>query len=426
MENPSLRTSIPSGMVDIFGERMRRRQYALSIIEELYTSFGYESLQTPSVENAIVFDGHHGAGEKLLFKLKDAGGNDLVLRYDMTVPLARFMAMHPELKRPFKRFQIAQAFRDDEVDRGHFREFTQCDADVIGVNNLSADAEVIMMADLGLKRIGFKSYTIRISHRSILTGIADVICGQNHDIKWFQEILDKADAEVKKGKMNLRDGLVANGLSESQADEIFPILNLSGEPMVKLELLWKKLLGSLAVQKGVHELKQILSYLPDDVYANVAIDFTLARGANYYTGFILEGVVSDAPIGAVLGGGRYDDLLAAAGGKKEPAVGMAFGLDRIITAMEVLDFSPMVKNPTLLVFTEDGEMKKALDLVHRLRQCGLSVDFNPMVLKDDDASNYAEGRGYPAMVRVGERFNFIQLKECLHAFKRKVMEALSS
>lgn len=205
--------TVPQGTADIFGAKMRLREHVIHTIERVYRQFGFELLSTPILENASVFSGHHGEGEKILFNLRDKKDVPLVLRYDLTVPLARVMGMYPDIPRPFKRYQIASSFRDDEPDKGHFREFTQCDADIVGVANLAADAEVVIMADSGLRQIGFDSYNIRVNHRSILNGIAEYICGFGCNVLTFQRSLDFADKVLKQGIEGIKHDLAKKGFN---------------------------------------------------------------------------------------------------------------------------------------------------------------------------------------------------------------------
>lgn len=426
MVSENLRLAVPPGTSDIFGARMQLREHALHIIELVYKQFGFEPLSTPILENAIVFNGHHGEGEKILFSFWDKKDVPLVLRYDLTVPLARVMGMYPDISLPFKRYQIAPSFRDDEPDKGHFREFIQCDADIVGVADLAADAETIIMADAGLRQIGFESYNIRVNHRSILRGIAEYICGHNCDVLSFQRSLDFSDKVLRQGIEGIKSDLAEKGFSNESIDRITPILELNGDPVSVLDQLFSMLMDNCFIGCGTHELHTILAYLPKEVYSKITIDFTLARGADYYTGFILEGVIPDIPVGAVLGGGRYDNLMSAAGGTSEPAVGMAFGLDRIITAMEELSMTVEDENPTLLLF---GPCKRvAINYAHRLRGLGIMVDFNPCIEDSAKANKYARKRNYPAFAKCDDNgiISITPLKEGLHQFFDCLHQALST
>lgn len=425
----NLRLTIPSGTEDVFSLKMRRRQYVLNIAETVYLSFGFEPLHTPVLENAVVFDGHHGEGEKLLFHLNDNTGNPLVLRYDLTVPLARFMGMHPEIQRPFKRYQIAPSFRDDKVDHGHFREFIQCDGDIVGISDLTADAEVIIMADMGLKLIGFPRYVIRVNHRGVINGLAEYACGTNCDILKIQRALDYADKTIKQGVDGVRADLEKRNLEPAEIEKLVSVLCFTGVPSDVLDNAAQVLGGFPNAKKGIDELRIIFDYLDEEVCQNISVDFTLARGADYYTGFIMEGVIPDVPVGAVLGGGRYDNLMRAAGGKSEPAVGMAFGLERILTVMGELSMDANNTNQTVLVFTVDEKLKAdAFKVANYLRGNNLMIDFNPNARTLCEAKKYAQQRGYIALCNVCESGIFLvqPFKESLHSFAQEVEKTLAS
>jgi len=403
-----LNNSIPPGTVDVLCGDMRVREHVLSTIRSVYEKYGFTPQHTPILEHACVFDGHHGEGEKLLFHLTDKRGTPLVLRYDLTVPLARVASMYPSLPRPYKRFQIAQVFRDDKEDKGHFREFTQCDGDVVGADTLIADAEVISLAHTGLTELGFTDFTIRINHRQILAGIAEKIGMSKHEaITVLCRAIDSADKITKDGLIGVKRDLAANGIDEQHVDTIARIVAVKGHPSSALPEL-RRLIGNSSADQGIDELEEILSYLPSGLIDDLKIDVSLARGADYYTGFILEGIVNGIPIGAVLGGGRYDNLVAAFGSAPEPAVGMAFGLDRILTAAKELGMynDDEVTPEKFLVVAYEGSTQKALlEFAMTLRSQGFGCDFylgsNP---QEDAVKAYAQAYKYRkiATVRFGD------------------------
>lgn len=400
-----MKHNIPLGTSEIFGVDMRRQQAVIDTIREVYEAFGFEPLHTPILENAEVFNGHHGEGEKLLFTFADSQGNQLVNRYDLTVPLARFAGSHPEIPRPLKRYQIETVFRDDKPDLGHFREFTQCDGDVIGNPCLSADAEVINVAHFGLSKMGFDDFTIRVNHRGIIKAIAEK-AGVFDDagILMVQRALDFSDKVTKSGVEGIRRDLVDYGAPENVTDVIVEMILLSGaNAMEKLAAIERSLSFSEVGRIATGELRTILEMVPDSVLDRVSVDLTLARGADYYTGFILEGVVASVPVGAVLGGGRYDDLVGKFGDTPEPAVGMAFGLERIITAMKLLGmFEDIdITDKVLVVSDEQDNVKLTLDAVLRLRQSGVAVDYMSASAVDDIHS-YHDHRSFGAMVKIAD------------------------
>lgn len=333
--------SIPLGTSDVKGFDARVKDYVLGKIKEVYENYGFEPLYTPIIENAEVFNGHHGEGEKLLFKLKDKQGMELVLKYDSTVPLARVISMYPEIQKPYKRYQLQESFRDDDVDKGHFREFVQCDGDVVGATTLLADAEIIMIAYDGLDKIGFSDFTIRINHRKIIQGIAEKagIYSDSGFIK-IQRAIDYADKIIKNGVAGIKQDLEKRNVSDTVINVICDLVNIVTEdPFETLDKIQGYLADSNSALEGIQELREILTYISSNVLSKVKIDFTLARGADYYTGFIIESIINNIELGAVLGGGRFDNLVEAFCDEKVPAVGMAFGLERIITAMKELELT---------------------------------------------------------------------------------------
>ena len=326
----------------------------------MYENYGFEPLYTPIIENAEVFNGHHGEGEKLLFKLKDKQGMELVLKYDSTVPLARVISMYPEIQKPYKRYQLQESFRDDDVDKGHFREFVQCDGDVVGATTLLADAEIIMIAYDGLDKIGFSDFTIRINHRKIIQGMAEKagIYSDSGFIK-IQRAIDYADKIIKNGVAGIKQDLEKRNVSDTVINVICDLVNIVTEdPFETLDKIQGYLADSNSALEGIQELREILTYIPSKVLSKVKIDFTLARGADYYTGFIIESIINNIELGAVLGGGRFDNLVEAFCDEKVPAVGMAFGLERIITAMKELELTDKLEiYPKKVIILDNSELQ---------------------------------------------------------------------
>lgn len=398
-----MKHDVPLGTSEIFGVDMRRRQAVVDTIRSVYETFGFEPLHTPILENAEVFNGHHGEGEKLLFTFTDSQGERLVNRYDLTVPLARFAGSHPEIPRPLKRYQIETVFRDDKPDLGHFREFTQCDGDVVGSACLSADVEVINVAHFGLSKLGFGDFTIRVNHRGIIRAIAEK-AGVFDDagVLMVQRALDFSDKVTKSGIEGIRHDLIDYGAPENVIDTIIEMILLDGDnALEKLSAIEHSLSFSGAGRAATSELRTILEMVPDAILDKVSVDLTLARGADYYTGFILEGVITSAPVGAVLGGGRYDNLVGKFGDKPEPAVGMAFGLERILTAIAMLHMIEDIKLPerVLVVSRERYGMKASIGAVMRLRQAGISTEY-VSIEAVSDITSYFKHRAFSAMIEV--------------------------
>ena len=393
---------VPVGTSEYHGETMRRRLHVLAVIESVYHDFGFDPLHTPILEHEEVFRGHHGDGEKLQFRFTDSLGRPLVLRYDLTVPLARYVAEHPDAPIPFKRYQIGNVFRDDSVDRGHFREFTQCDGDIIGASTLSLDADIVRMAYTGLSRLRFPAFIIRINHRKIIAAIANMagLHGAEGRLT-IQRAMDYADKVTKDGIAGVQRDLESQGLPAIAIETIIGILGLTGTVEEKLATLGQILCGEADGAQGIAELREIISYLSPDVMQTVELDLSLARGADYYTGFILEGVIPGVKVGAVLGGGRYDHLVHDLGGPDLPSIGMAFGLERIITALTDLDLWPQQcgKQRVLVVPTEYQLERRLFAVVHELRVQGIAADYMPLIGQTEAlARQYARSRGFTHIV----------------------------
>lgn len=393
--------SIPLGTLDIFGSEFEKRDFVVQCLKKVYMAFGYDPLQTPAIEFAEVFTGHHGEGEKLLFRFKDAQGKDLVLRYDMTVPFARFAAAHPELPRPIKRYQMQMAYRDDAVDKGHFREFMQCDGDIIGSTLLTADADVINLAVAGLSAVGFTEFVIRINHRNIIKGIAEELGYKDKEgVLRIQRALDCAD-KFGKSQASVSDfaqKLHSRGFTDVEIEKINGLVFDSFD-VEHPEMLLERTNHNSHVAHGLAELGEITSYLPRDVLHHCVLDLTLARGADYYTGFILEGIIPGSGVGAVLGGGRYDDLVKSCGGTDAGCVGMAFGLDRICVAMADANMFTKTLNPKILLCGRRSYATKDLFLrANILRAAGVNCDLCFEFDDKEAALSYAHARHFSGFV----------------------------
>lgn len=375
---------IPLGSTDYYGKNARLRDYVLKNIEKIYQRYGFEPLYTPIVENAEVFNGHHGEGEKLLFKLTDHDKKEYVLKYDSTVPLARVVSMYGDIPLPYKRFQLQQSFRDDEVDKGHYREFIQCDGDIVGSKSLTSDAEIVEIAYYGLSQLGFENFTIRINHRQIIKAIANKAhIYDKNGLLDIQRAIDYADKVIKNGVSGIESDLKRRNINSNVIKIILDLINISKESTDInriLDSINHYFNGDTECNNGICELREIVSYLPNEVKEKCSIDFTLARGADYYTGFILEAVLNDIKLGAVLGGGRYDNLVAAFGDKQIPAVGMAFGMERILVALKELGLdNKVVSNNSIVIYASDKDAKKAIEIVKELRK-----DYNVNLIFSSD------------------------------------------
>lgn len=370
--------SIPDGTKDVIGIDMRVREYLLSKIKEIYENFGFIPQKTSILENSDVFKGHHGEGEKIIFHLHDKEKNNLALRYDLTVPLARIINMYPDIPKPYKSYQIADSFRDDDVDNGHFREFVQCDADIIGTSAPSSDAEIIFMAYKVLKNLGIENFTLLINNRLILKGIANA-AGINEESKIIdmQCAMDNTRQTNKEFVGDLENNLKLKNIDESIINKIIRIIDIStkiSRDKTLLEALkeMKKVFKEHAlIIEGISELEEIFSYLPVEVLEKINLKFSLARGANYYTGVIFEGVVDNTKIGSVLGGGRYDNLIYEVGDENEPAVGMAIGFERILAVikeLKIINIYETIPDKILIVNKVAEISNKVFDFVNKLRK----------------------------------------------------------
>jgi histidyl-tRNA synthetase len=365
--------SIPKGTCDYIGIDMRVREFVINKIKLIYERFGFIPQDTPILEESSIFNGHHGEGENLIFHLNDSCDIELALRYDLTVPLARVYNMYSHLPNPYKRYQISKSFRDDKVDKGHFREFTQCDADIVGSDCLIADAEIISMAYQSMHALGLNNISLRLNHRGILRGIALLFgLSDTCDVIKMQTAFDRTDKITKDGLQGLIHNLISVGISLSKATEISQIVKsfIGLNFFDAINKLKKEFENVNQIIDGANDLIEIISYLPSDIVKSIRFDLTLARGANYYTGFIIEGVIDNVKTGAVCGGGRYDHLISSVGDACEPAVGMAIGLERVLVALkelEIIHSFNVIPYKLLLIRTEVVDIQRAITLLNDLR-----------------------------------------------------------
>ena len=377
---------IPKGTRDFSPVEMAKRNYIFNTIRDVFHLFGYQQIETPSMENLSTLMGKYGdEGDKLLFKIQNSGDyfngitdEELLsrnavklaskfcekgLRYDLTVPFARYVVMHrDEISFPFKRYQIQPVWRADRPQKGRYREFYQCDADVVGSNSLLNEVELVQMIDRVFGKFGVR-VSIKINNRKILTGIAEII-GEADKIVDITVAIDKLD---KIGLENVNAELASKGIPQEAIDKLQPIILLSGSNEEKLETLKTVLATSEAGLKGVEESEFILKTVSAlGVKSEVELDLTLARGLNYYTGAIFEVKALDVQIGSISGGGRYDNLTGVFGMDGMSGVGISFGADRIFDVLNQLDLYPKeAVNGTELLFVNFGDKEAAyLSLIH--------------------------------------------------------------
>ncbi|MCH5308023.1 MAG: histidine--tRNA ligase [Prevotella sp.] len=415
--------AIPKGTRDFGPIEMAKRNYIFNTIREVYALYGFQQIETPAMETLQTLMGKYGEeGDKLLFKVLNSGDflskttddelrerNALHLaaklcekglRYDLTVPFARYVVMHrEELQLPFKRYQIQPVWRADRPQKGRYREFYQCDADVVGSDSLLNEVELMQIVDEVFSRFGIR-VQIKINNRKILSGIAEVI-GAADKIVDITVAIDKLD---KIGIDNVNTELREDGLTEEQIQKLQPIIMLSGTNDEKLQTIAEVLKDSETGLKGVEEIKTILSLLTS-LRNEIQLDLTLARGLNYYTGAIFEVKALDVQIGSITGGGRYDNLTGIFGMPGLSGVGISFGADRIYDVLNQLDLYP--KNSvttTQVLFINFGEQETAycLPIINRLRAKGIRAEIYPDAAKMKKQMSYANAKQIPFVALAGE------------------------
>lgn len=417
--------SIPKGTRDFGPVEMAKRNYIFDTIKEVYALYGFQQIETPAMETLQTLMGKYGEeGDKLLFKILNSGDymnkvsdedlhslNSLKLaaklcekglRYDLTVPLARYVVQHrEELQLPFKRYQIQPVWRADRPQKGRYREFYQCDADVVGSDSLLNEVELMQIVDTVFTKFGVR-VCIKINNRKILTGIAEVI-GEAEKIVDITVAIDKLD---KIGLEKVNEELRNDGISEEAIEKLQPIISLSGSNEEKLEVISQVLAGSETGLKGVEETRFILDTLKAVGLNNeIELDLTLARGLNYYTGAIFEVKALDTPMGSITGGGRYDNLTGIFGLPGLSGVGISFGADRIYDVLNALDLYPKeAVNSTQVLFINFGETETAycLPIVGKLRQAGIRSEIFPDKAKMKKQMSYANAKNIPFVVLAGE------------------------
>lgn len=416
---------IPKGTRDFSPVEMAKRNYIFNTIREVFHLYGFEQIETPAMENLSTLMGKYGdEGDKLLFKIQNSGDyfsgltdEELLsrnaaklaskfcekgLRYDLTVPFARYVVMHrDELSFPFKRYQIQPVWRADRPQKGRYREFYQCDADVVGSNSLLNEVELMQMVDAVFTHLGVR-VSIKINNRKILSGIAEII-GEAEKIVDITVAIDKLD---KIGLDNVNAELASKGISEEAIAKLQPIILLSGTNVEKLNTLKTILAESEIGLKGVEESEFILFSLSNlNVKSDVELDLTLARGLNYYTGAIFEVKALDVQIGSITGGGRYDNLTGVFGMAGISGVGISFGADRIFDVLNQLDLYPKeAVNGTQLMFVNFGEKEAAycLPLLAKAREANIRAELYPDSAKMKKQMGYANDKKIPFVGIVGE------------------------
>lgn len=429
--------SIPKGTRDFSPEEMARRNYIFDTIKEVYKLYGYKQIETPAMENLSTLMGKYGEeGDKLLFKILNSGDYlskistddlddknpaktatkiaDRGLRYDLTVPFARYVVMHRnEITFPFKRYQIQPVWRADRPQRGRYREFFQCDADVVGSDSLLNEVELVQIIDEVFKRLNIR-VCVKLNNRKILTGIAEVI-GEAEKIVDITVAIDKLD---KIGLDKVNEELTSKGISDEAIQKLQPIIQLSGTLEDKFTTMREVLATSEIGMQGIEEMEYIFGTLKLlNVMCEVELDLTLARGLNYYTGAIIEVKALDVEIGSITGGGRYDNLTGIFGMPGVSGVGISFGADRIYDVLNQLELYPESHaHATDILFINFGEKEvmHMLPIVTKLRANDIRSEIYPDAAKIKKQMTYADNNHIPYVAMIGEnemKENKVMLKD---------------
>jgi histidyl-tRNA synthetase len=420
--------SIPKGTRDFSPSEVAKRHYIISIIKSNFEKYGFQPIETPSFENSETLMGKYGEeGDRLIFKILNSGDylakadekalqnkesnkltssiSEKALRYDLTVPFARYVVQHQnDIEFPFKRYQIQPVWRADRPQKGRFREFFQCDADVVGSKSLWQEVELVQLYDAVFTDLGLKGVTIKINNRKILSGIAEVI-GASDKLIDFTVALDKLD---KIGEDGVKTEMLEKGISAEAIQKVQPLFNFTGTISEKIEKLAQLLASSNEGMKGVEELQFICDTVSKLGLTTsiLDLDVTLARGLNYYTGAIFEvAPPKSVAMGSIGGGGRYDDLTGIFGLKDMSGVGISFGLDRIYLVVEELDLFPVtVTSTTKALFINYGEKEAfySMKAIKELRSFGVKVELYPDAVKVGKQFMHADKRAIPFAIIVGE------------------------
>lgn len=438
--------SIPKGTRDFLPIEMERRNYIFDTIKAVFRKFGFVQIETPAMENISTLMGKYGEeGDKLLFRILNSGNffdgvfsekNEMVdikqltlkisekgLRYDLTVPFARFVVQHRDkITFPFRRFQIQPVWRADRPQKGRYREFYQCDADIVGADSLINEVELIEMLDEVFRKFGIR-VAIKLNNRKILAGIAELI----DEVDRITDITVAIDKLDKIGLDNVNTELINKGIAAEKVELLQPILLLEGSNSEKLARLKDILSDSKVGLKGIEEIEKVFTYLNDyNANAEIELDLTLARGLNYYTGAIIEVKALDTAIGSISGGGRYDNLTGIFGLEGVSGVGVSFGADRIYDVLEALNLFPDKSAATtkvLFVAFDNKGIDFALPIVRRLRQVGIACELYSEAAKIKKQMQYANDKQIPYVAIIGDeeiKANSVMLKYMVDGSQRLV------
>ncbi len=424
--------TIPKGTRDFGPAQMAKRQFIFDNIRKVFQKYGFQPLETPTMENLSTLTGKYGEeGDQLLFKvlnsgdyLKDVDSSKLEtrnskslssdisekgLRYDLTVPFARYVVMNRgEITFPFKRYQIQPVWRADRPQKGRYREFYQCDADVVGTDSLICEAEIILMIKDVFRSLGIEDFTIKINHRAILSDLAELMVSENASLPIGMEsslfvAIDKLD---KIGEEKVKEELRSREFVDKGIDAVFAILNFKGSTQQKIDFLKSKFSDSEKGKKGIADFEEVLNLLRSYGVEerNVEFDISLARGLSYYTGCIFEVKISNVAIGSVSGGGRYDNLTGVFGLPDVSGVGISFGVDRLYDAMEELSLFPKEAQATstvMIAHFDDATLRYSLSVANQLRESSIATEVYPDVTKLKKQLDYANKKEIPFVIVIG-------------------------
>lgn len=423
-----MKPSIPKGTRDFSSIEIAKRNYIFNIIKNAFEVFGFQPIETPSFENSSTLIGKYGEeGDRLIFKILNSGDylkkvddnllqdknsakiiskiSEKALRYDLTVPFARYVVQHQnEITFPFKRYQMQPVWRADRPQKGRFREFYQCDADVVGSKSLWQEVEFVQLYDTIFTKLGLTETVIKLNNRKILSGIAEII-GAKDKLIDFTVALDKLD---KIGAEGVTKEMLAKGITEQAIKKVQPLFNFKGSSNDKLQQLSTMLSASVEGMKGVEELQFVINNIEKLGLqsAVLELDVTLARGLNYYTGAIFEVQTNKVKMGSIGGGGRYDDLTGIFGLKDISGIGISFGLDRIYLVLEELNlFEKVTLSKPKVMFVNFGEEEAlfCMKAISKLRNIGVKSELYPDKVKMKKQMNYANKRDIPFVIIVGEQ-----------------------
>lgn len=426
----NIKPSLVKGTRDFSPQEMIKRNYIFDTIKTVFKKYGYSEIQTPTMENLSTLTGKYGdEGDKLIFKILNSGDflskakpellatansnaltssiSEKALRYDLTVPFARYVVMHQnDISLPFKRFQIQPVWRADRPQKGRYREFYQCDVDVVGSDSLLNEAEFVLIYQEALSNLGLKDFTIKLNNRKILSGIAEII-GKPELIIDMTVAIDKLD---KIGLDGVSKELLERGFTEGDLEKLKPVILLKGNNEEKLESLRTVLADSPTGMNGIAEIETVFKYLngllqtTPELRPDLELDITLARGLNYYTGCIFEVKTNEAAMGSIGGGGRYDDLTGMFGLKNLTGVGISFGADRIYDVLLELNLFPesVAAGTKVLIsnFDEAAELY-ALPIVQQLRNANIAAELYPSAAKLKKQMSYADDKNIPYVILIG-------------------------